>query len=68
MSVEKFIRRNAVVTQCLSRIAEHDDARKLLGPSLRFDVDIRELLSAQERLLNAAEHVLERCCHDDRPS
>lgn len=66
MSIE-FISRNRIVTQRLEQIAACDHASLLFGPSRSISEEVRVSLAAQERLLNAAERVLE-CCNTSRPN
>ncbi len=61
MSFEKFVHRNLLVADCVQRIAASGKAGHLFEHSARFNPRVRELLAAQERLLNAAERLLEHC-------
>jgi len=61
MSFEKFVHRNQLVAECLERIAATGNAGSLFEHSAEFNPKVRELLAAQERLLNAAERLLDHC-------
>jgi len=61
MSFEKFVHRNLLVADCVERIAASGKADHLFEHSAQFNPKVRELLAAQERLLNAAERLLEHC-------
>jgi hypothetical protein len=60
MSVEKFIRRNQIISLHIAQIAKH--GKHLHWDSVLHPVDpqFREALNAQERLLTAVEQLLER--------
>jgi len=58
MTLEQFIRRNGIIAQHLEQIAAMNGAEHLLEFSLNFNPTMRDLLTAQERLLNAAEKVI----------
>ncbi len=61
MSFDKFVHRNRLVAECVHRIAASGNAGRLFQHANGFDPVVRELLAAQERLLNAAESLLDRC-------
>lgn len=61
MSFEKFVHRNSLVADCVQRIAASGKAGDLFEHSAAFNPRVRELLAAQERLLNAVERLLEHC-------
>ena len=61
MSFEKFVYRNQLMLQCLENIAASNGVSGLFQYSSDLRPQVRELLAAQERLLTAAERVLERC-------
>jgi hypothetical protein len=65
MSVRKFVQRSELTARCLRQIGESREGQRLLTPSFNPDAEVRALLHAQERLLNAAERVLERCRRSD---
>jgi hypothetical protein len=60
MSFEKFVHRNRLTSDLLERIASRSDATSLFAHTDAVDPDVRALVAAQERLLSAAEKVLER--------
>ena len=61
MSVEKFVHRNQLLSECVERITSSGNAGRLFRHCAEFDPRVRELLAAQERLLNAAERLLDHC-------
>ena len=61
MSFEKFVHRNHLVAECVQRIAAYGNAGRLFEHSTEFNPKVRELLMAQERLLNAAERLMDHC-------
>ena len=60
MTNEKFVRRNQIIAQHLSEIALQREQIEIGGVVLPFDPHFREVLSAQEHLLNALERLLEQ--------
>lgn len=60
MTSEKFMRRNRIIAQHLSEIALQREQIEMDGVAQPFDPYFREVLSAQERLLNAVERLLEQ--------
>jgi hypothetical protein len=61
MSFEKFVHRNRLTSDLLERIASSSDANRLFAHTDAVDPRVRALVAAQERLLSAAEKVLEHC-------
>jgi len=61
MSFEKFVHRHSLLADCVQRIAASGRAGHLFEHSAEFNPKVRELLAAQERLLNAAERLLDHC-------
>ncbi len=60
MTSEKFMRRNQIIAQHLSEIALQRKQVEMDGVAQPFDPHFREVLSAQEHLLNAVERLLEQ--------
>ena len=60
MTNEKFVRRNLIIAQHLSEIALQREQIGTDGAALPFDPYFREVLSAQEHLLNALERLREQ--------
>ncbi len=60
MTNEKFVRRNQIITQHLSEIALQREQIGTDDAALPFAPYFREVLSAQEHLLNAVERLLEQ--------
>lgn len=58
--MEKFVHRNRLVAQRLEQIAASVHAARLFERPLDASAELRTLLAAQERLLNAAERMLDR--------
>lgn len=61
MSFEKFVHRNRLTSDLLERIASSDGASRLFAHTQVVDPRVRALVAAQERLLSAAERLLEHC-------
>jgi hypothetical protein len=61
MSIEKFVHCNRLTSDLLERIASSSDAGRLFSHAEVVDPHVRALIAAQERLLSAAEKVLEQC-------
>jgi hypothetical protein len=61
MSFEKFVHRNRLTSDLLDRIAASTDADRLFAHTDAVDPRVRALVAAQERLLSAAEKLLEHC-------
>lgn len=61
MSFEKFVHRNRLTSDLLDRIAASSNANRLFSHADAVDPRVRDLVAAQERLLSAAEKVLEHC-------
>jgi hypothetical protein len=64
MSFEKFLHRNELVAQCLEQIVASGAADRLFACAAGTDPSVREFVAAQERLLTAAETLLDRCGPD----
>lgn len=60
MTNEKFVRRNQIIAQHLSEIAVQREQIETDGAARPFDPYFREVLCAQEHLLNAVERLLEQ--------
>ena len=60
MTLEKIILRNNIIAQHLSEIALHGDRIEPDGSMQPVGPQFRAVLSAQERLLNAVEQLLEK--------
>ena len=60
MTTEKFVRRNRIIAQHLAEIALHREQIEADGAGQPFDRYFREVLGAQEHLLNAVERLLEQ--------
>ena len=63
MTLEKIILRNKIIAQHLSEIALHGARIESDGAVQPASPQFRAVLSAQERLLNAVEQLLEKL-HD----
>ncbi len=61
MSFEKFVHRNQLVAHCVERIVASGKADRLFGLTSEADPSVRQFLAAQERLLTAAERLLDHC-------
>ena len=61
MSFDKFVYRSQLTAQCLDQIVSIGGASSIFAPSSEHSPQVRELLAAQERLLSAAESLLESC-------
>ncbi|MDB5977223.1 MAG: hypothetical protein JWR07_3983 [Nevskia sp.] len=60
MTTEKFVRRNRIIAQHIAEIALHREQIEAEGASQPFNRYFREVLGAQEHLLNAVERLLEQ--------
>lgn len=60
MSLEKFQRRSEILHQRMQQISRSRDAGQLLQHRRHFNPEVRSLLVAQERLLDAAERLIDR--------
>ena len=60
MTTEKFVRRSQIIAQHVSEIALHSEQIEVAGVLQPVSPHFREVLSAQERLLNAVERLLEK--------
>ncbi len=60
MTTDKFIRRSKIIAEHLSEIAFHSDRIELEGVLHPVNSELREVVSAQERLLNAVERLLDK--------
>ncbi|MDB5973335.1 MAG: hypothetical protein JWR07_95 [Nevskia sp.] len=60
MTTEKFVRRSQIIAEHLSEIAMHSNQDELDGVQQPLSPHFREVVSAQERLLNAVERLLEK--------
>lgn len=60
MTTEKFVRRNRIIAQHLAEIALHREQIEADGAGQPFNRYFREVLGAQEHLLNAVERLLEQ--------
>ena len=60
MTTEKFVRRSQIISEHLSEIAMHGGPVELDGVLQPISPHFREVVSAQERLLNAVERLLEK--------
>ncbi len=60
MTLDKFVRRSQAIAVNLSKIALHREQLEGNGSLRPMNPRLRELLSAQERLLCAAEGLLEQ--------
>ncbi|MDB5987087.1 MAG: hypothetical protein JWR16_2140 [Nevskia sp.] len=61
MTFEKFLKRNKLIAEYLAQIALHRDAVGWVDSAMPLDASFRDVLAAQERLLTAAERLLESC-------
>lgn len=59
MTYEKFLRRNELIASCLAQIAQNKSLVAWVETARPADSGLRELLAAQERLLTAAERMLD---------
>lgn len=60
MTTEKFVRRNRIIAQHLAEIALHQEQIEAEGAGQPFNRYFREVLGAQEHLLNSVERLLEQ--------
>ena len=60
MTTEQFVRRSQIIAQHLSEIAHYDEQVELGGVRQPINPYFRAVISAQERLLNAVEQLLEK--------
>lgn len=60
MTTEKFARRNRIIAQHLAEIALHQEQIEAEGVGQPFNRHFREVLGAQEHLLNTVECLLEQ--------
>jgi len=60
MTPEQFVRRSQIIAQHLSEIALHDERVELGSVRQPINPHFRAVISAQERLLNAVEQLLEK--------
>lgn len=60
MTAEKFVRRSQIIAKHLTEIAVHSEQVDLGGVPQPLSPQFREVVSAQERLLNAVERLLEK--------
>jgi hypothetical protein len=60
MTTEKFVRRSKLIAEHLSEIAFHTDQVEQDGMVHPVNPAFREVVTAQERLLNAVERLLEK--------
>ena len=60
MTTEKFVRRSQLIAEHLSEIAFHSDRVEQEGAVHPVNPEFREVVTAQERLLNAVERLLEK--------
>jgi len=61
MTIDKFVRRNQLLAEYLAQIAERRAEVGWGDSAAPLNAAFREVLAAQERLLTAAERLLERC-------
>ena len=59
MSIEKFLRRNQMIAAHLKELATHREEMQWDGILHPVNPQFREMMQAQERLLNAVERVLD---------
>jgi len=59
MTVEKFSRRNQIIAERLSQLRLHGDQMHWDGIVHPVNPQFRDVLQAQERLLNALERLLD---------
>ena len=59
MSIEKFLRRNQIIAAHLKELAAHREEMQWDGILHPVNPQFREMMQAQERLLNAVERVLD---------
>jgi len=62
MTIDQFMRRSGNISDRLSKIVSHREQLHWDGALHPVDRAFRDLLSAQEQLLNAAEQVLDGLC------
>jgi hypothetical protein len=60
MTIDKFVHRNQIIAQYLSEVALHGAQAGSDGTPQLGNQYFREVVSAQERLLNALERLLEK--------
>jgi hypothetical protein len=61
MTFDKFLKRNQLIADHLAQIAAHRHCIGWVDSATPLDMDLRDLLAAQERLVTAAERLLESC-------
>lgn len=61
MSFEKFLHRNRLMAQCLEQIVASGMAGRLFECPAAADPSVRQFVAAQQRLLTAAERLLDHC-------
>lgn len=61
MTFDKFLKRNQLIADHLAQIAAHRDSIGWVDSATPLDTDFRDVLAAQERLVTAAERLLESC-------
>lgn len=59
MSVDKFLRRNQMITACLHELVQHREQMQWDGVLHPVNPAVREMFQAQERLITALERVLD---------
>lgn len=59
MSVDKFVRRNQIIAERLSQLRSRGDQMQWDGIVHPVNPQFRDVLQAQERLLNALERLLD---------
>jgi hypothetical protein len=59
MTVEKFVRRNQIIEERLAQLRQHGEHMNWDGLVRPVSPQFREVLQAQERLLNAVERLLD---------
>jgi|GEM_PF-2567331 len=61
MTFDKFLKRNQLIADHLAQIAAHRDSIGWVDSATPLDADFRDVLAAQERLVTAAERLLDSC-------